>query len=298
MLKVLLTGATGQLGQALQISKPKSIELIALAHRDLDLSKKDECINSVKRYNPDWIINAGAYTAVDKAEEEFATCHSINAGAPHAFQEALSDTGGGLLQISTDYVFNGEQSKPYKPEQPTNPINNYGLSKAKGEIAALELDKSIILRSGWIYGAFGKNFLKTMLKIHANDNKNMSPIKIVSDQIGTPTTSMEVAKACWKSLSLNLKGKHILHWSNSGCASWYDFGVAIAELGEKYGFFKKAKDIIPIRTVDYPKAAKRPHYSVLDCIDSKQILDLKQIHWRESLIEVIYQFKEGKLSLD
>ena len=177
-MKVLLTGAAGQLGQALIASQPPELELIATSRSGgpgllaLDLADADACRAAVQQHRPDWVLNAGAYMAVDRAEQEPALAQAVNAGAPEAFAEALAaldrrdGAGGRLLQVSTDFVFNGEQGRPYGPEQPVDPLGVYGASKAAGEAAALALPGARVLRSGWVYGPVGRNFCRTMLRLH------------------------------------------------------------------------------------------------------------------------------------
>ncbi|MCP9904784.1 sugar nucleotide-binding protein, partial [Cyanobium sp. BA5m-10] len=156
-MKVLLTGAAGQLGQALIASRPPEVELIACSRGELDLADAEACRAAVQQHRPDWVLNAGAYTAVDKAESEPELAAAVNAGAPAAFAEALAATGGRLLQVSTDFVFNGAQGSPYRPEQRLDPLGVYGATKAAGEAAALQLPGARLLRTSWVYGPVGKN---------------------------------------------------------------------------------------------------------------------------------------------
>ena len=169
-MKVLLTGAGGQLGQALIASAPSGLDLVATSRQELDLADAEACRGAVKQHEPDWVLNAGAYTAVDKAESEPELAHAVNAGAPAAFAGALDQQGGRLLQISTDFVFNGTQGKPYQPEQARDPLGVYGASKAAGEAAVQNVlgaeRRSLILRTSWVIGPVGKNFALTMLRLH------------------------------------------------------------------------------------------------------------------------------------
>ena len=159
----------------------------------------------------------------------------------------MSDTNGRLIQISTDYVFDGEQSEPYAPNQKTNPINAYGSTKAKGENDSLKVGNTLVIRTSWLYGPKGRNFLTTMLKLHSIKSERSEPLFIVSDQFGSPTSTLTLAEACWKCVSKELEHSTIFHWSDSGCASWYDFGIAIGELGVKAGIIKKSAKVIPIK---------------------------------------------------
>ena len=232
-MKVLLTGATGQLGQALIATKPPGVELIATSRSGgagllaLDLANPEACRAAVKVHCPDWVLNAGAYTAVDRAESEPELAHAVNADAPAAFAEALAATGGRLLQVSTDFVFNGAQGSPYKPEQAVAPLGVYGDSKAAGEAAALALPGARVLRTGWVYGPVGHNFCLTMLRLHRERAASGNPLGVVADQVGCPTSTATLASACWR--AIGVEGPRILHWSDAGAASWYDFSVAIGE---------------------------------------------------------------------
>lgn len=291
-MKVLLTGKHGQLGQALQGSCPADVELVACGREDLDLSDAEACREAVQELKPDWVLNAGAYTAVDKAESEQELAWDVNAGAPQAFAEALASGGGRLLQVSTDFVFNGEQGTPYTPQQAVDPIGVYGSSKAGGEKAVLETlspDRSCILRTSWVYGPVGKNFCLTMLRLHAERGAAGVPLSVVADQVGCPTSTLGLAEACWSALKLDVSGIH--HWSDAGAASWYDFATAIGVIGAAAGFVPKPAEVKPIRTVDYPTPAKRPSYSLLDCVETRRSLGIEPKHWQEALVNVIHQIK-------
>ncbi len=287
-LKVLLTGSDGQLGQALRASKPEGVTLIACGRAELDLAAADACAAAVRQHRPDWVLNAGAYTAVDKAEAEPELAGAVNAGAPGAFATALAGSGGRLLQVSTDFVFNGEQGHPYRPEQHLDPIGVYGRSKAEGEQrarAALPADRCCVLRTSWVYGPVGKNFCLTMLRLHGLRAAAGEALAVVADQVGCPTATHSLAAACWAALSHRSSG--ILHWSDAGAASWYDFAVAIGELGVARGLLPQAAEVRPITTDDYPTPARRPSYSLLDCSATRPALGLEPRHWRSALDEVI-----------
>ena len=290
-MKVLLTGATGQLGQALIATKPPGVELIATSRSGgagllgLDLSTPEACRVAVQAHCPDWVLNAGAYTAVDRAESEPELAHAVNADAPAAFAEALAATGGRLLQVSTDFVFNGAQGSPYKPEQAVDPLGVYGASKAAGEAAALALPGARVLRTGWVYGPVGHNFCLTMLRLHRERVASGQPLGVVADQVGCPTSTATLAEACWR--AIGVEGPRILHWSDAGVASWYDFAVAIGELGVAAGLLERAARVLPISTTDYPTPAQRPSYSLLDCGASRVALGLEPLHWRAALAQVL-----------
>lgn len=302
MVRVLLTGVTGQLGRALVASAPQQLagdplQLVASARNAaegvcaLDLADSDACREWVLEHRPDWVINAGAYTAVDQAESEPDLAMAINAEAPRAFAEALAVTGGRLLQVSTDFVFDGSQGHPYATDQLLRPLGSYGLSKAEGEQAVAGVlglgpgGRGLILRTSWLYGPVGRNFLLTMLRLHQLKAAQEEPLRVVADQVGAPTSTVGLARACWSALDRTCTG--ILHWSDAGAASWYDFAMAIGELAVDIGLLAKGAQVEPISTSDYPTPAKRPAYSLLECVGSREQLGLTALHWRDALREVI-----------
>lgn len=299
-MKVMITGAAGQLGQALQRSAPSTmagepLELMATARSGgegviaLDLADAQACRDFVELHRPDWVINAGAYTAVDQAEREPELALAVNAGAPEAFAEILRATGGRLLQVSTDFVFNGKQGSPYEADQSVDPLGVYGASKAAGEAAVAKLldqDQLCILRTSWVYGPVGKNFLTTMLRLM----RERDQLGVVADQVGCPTATTGLAEACWAVLAQRLGGIH--HWCDAGAATWYDFAVAIAEQAQSAGLLEKSAHIIPITTADYPTPAQRPSYSLLNCVSTRRALQLHPVHWRLALRQVLTAFTD------
>ena len=290
-MKVLLTGSNGQLGQALQASIPNGVELIATTRQELDLFDHQSCRIAVNKHQPDWVINAGAYTAVDKAESEPELVQAVNAGAPRALAEVLIDFGGRLLQLSTDFVFDGQQGYPYEPGQQRHPLGVYGSSKAAGEHAVEQVlgcgvdGRATILRTSWVYGPVGRNFLLTMLRLHRMKAEAGEPLCVVADQVGCPTATSGLANACWTVIERAVGG--IQHWSDAGAATWYDFAVAIGELAVATGRLSQAAQVLPITTSDFPTPAKRPSYSVLACNNTYEQLQLLPQHWRCALEEVI-----------
>jgi len=295
---VLLTGREGQLGTALQASLPEGVTLIATGRSKLNLADAAACRQAVLEHRPDWVLNAGAYTAVDRAESEADRAMAINGGAPQAFAEALAETGGRLLQVSTDFVFNGAQGSPYRPDHPLQPLGVYGATKAAGETAAMALPGARVLRTSWVYGPVGKNFCLTMLRLHAAKAAAGETLGVVADQVGCPTATHTLAAACWRSIGADSAGAladtsaaievpRILHWSDAGAASWYDFAVAIGELGVEAGLLERAAVVRPLTTADYPTPAQRPSYSLLDCSSSRLALALDPVHWGAALAEVL-----------
>lgn len=294
MTKVLLTGANGQLGRAISILKPNNVNLISLTRKELDLCNLKQIKSIIKQVKPDWVINCAAYTQVDYAEKEYELAKLINAEAPRILSESLRDYGGQLIHISTDFVFNGKSNIPYKTKDKKDPINMYGKSKSLGEDYIEKIleptGQSILLRTSWVISPFGKNFLLTMLNLHRTKNL----IKVVADQIGCPTSTFSLGRICWDLMFKKMDTSNFpkkLHYSDSGVASWYDLAVAIGEIGEELSLLKNKSFVKPIKTKDYPLPALRPNFSLLDSEETHLILDLKQIHWRETVREILSKIK-------
>ena len=291
-MKVLLTGAAGQLGQALRQQLPAEVELIATCRSGgngllaLDLAEAEVCRAAIRDHRPDWVLNAGAYTAVDKAESEPELAFAVNGGAPRAFAEALLETGGRLLQVSTDFVFNGSQGSPYRPEQSRDPLGVYGSSKAAGEEAVEQLlgstGRGVILRTSWVMGPVGKNFALTMLRLH----RERQQIGVVEDQVGCPTSTATLAAACWRVIAATDTTAGlpaVMHWSDAGAASWYDVAIAVGDLAQELGLLEQPALVNPLTTAEYPLPAQRPSYSLLDCSETRRVLELPAVHWRQAL---------------
>ena len=287
-IKVMLTGKDGQLGKALAEKIPAGIEVVALGRQELDLSNKEACHNAVLQHRPDWVLNAGAYTAVDRAESEPELAMAVNAVAPEAFAQALGEVGGRLLQVSTDFVFNGTQAHPYHPDQPVDPISVYGATKAEGERLvqkALPATSYCILRTSWVYGPVGNNFCLTMLRLHRLKSAQNETLNVVADQIGCPTSTLNLASACWSAINHGTSGIH--HFCDAGAASWYDFAIAIGDAGVAAGIIDQSAKVVPITSSEYPTPAKRPGYSLLDCTATRVALELETHHWQKELSIVI-----------
>ena len=292
-MKILLTGAGGQLGQALLDAKPEAFELISTTRQELNLADAEACSSAVQQHQPDWVLNAGAYTAVDKAESEPELAHAVNGGAPEAFAQELERQGGRLLQVSTDFVFNGTQGTPYQPEQTRDPLGVYGASKAAGEAAIQSVfgaeGRGLIMRTSWVIGPVGKNFALTMLRLH----RERDQLGVVADQVGCPTSTLNLAQACWR--TLQIAGERdmpaVMHWCDNGAASWYDVAVAIGQIGAELGLIDTPAKVQPITTSDYPTPAERPSYSLLDCTGTRAALELDGEHWQKALRAVLQQAK-------
>jgi len=285
-MKVLLAGAGGQLGLELQGSRPDGVELTALTSRQLDVRDEAAVSAAVAKAGPTVIINAAAYTAVDRAESEPEAAFAVNAeGAAHLAGAARA-AGAYYLQVSTDFVFDGEKSRPYLPTDQTNPLGVYGASKLAGERQAQETGPAemAIVRTAWLYAACGNNFVRTMLRLMA-ERKSLS---VVTDQVGTPTWARGLAAAIWQMCRLRPAG--IWHWTDAGVASWYDFAVAIQEEGLARGLLTREIPILPISTEAYPTPARRPAYSVLDKSATWAALEMPPPHWRVSLRRMLDEY--------
>ena len=291
---VLLIGAKGQVGQELLKSLQERSAfgaVTAVGREDLDLTNLEAIAQKIESLSPDLVINAAAYTAVDKAESESALAHRINAEASKAMAEAAAKCGAALVHISTDYVFPGTEGSPRTETDATGPISVYGKSKLAGEDAIRStLDRHIILRTAWVYGTQGKgNFCKTMLRLA----KERDTLGVVADQIGSPTWAKDIADAiCLLSARLveeaDIAGTY--HFTNSGAASWYDFALAIFEEAQNVGIPLKIETVNPLTTADYPTPAQRPSYSVLSCQKISQVLGTPPPHWRASLRNMLAEY--------
>lgn len=282
-MKVLVTGAGGQVGRMLLETKPAEVEAVPGTHAELDIGAADAVREWVGRHRPAVIINAAAYTAVDKAESERDCARRINAEGPAHLAAAARECGARLIHISTDFVFDGAASVPYGPDSATHPLSVYGTTKRDGERAVLEAlpQRSTIVRTAWVYAASGANFVRTMLRVmRAN-----GAVRVVADQVGTPTAARYLAETLWR-IAGNPEIGGIHHWTDAGAASWYDFAVAVAEEGAELGLVPPEVAVTPITTADYPTPARRPSYSVLDK-RSLAAYGLTPIHWRKRLRAVL-----------
>ena len=287
--RVLLLGAQGQVGWELQRSQPPSVKLYALGRQDLDIRDADKLRKAVESFQPDCLINAAAYTAVDRAESEAGMAYAINRdGAAHCALAAQS-CGAHLIHISTDFVFDGAQSTPYQPGAPVAPLGVYGGSKAAGEQHVREIlgDAALILRTAWVYSAHGSNFVKTMLRLMAERDV----LRVVGDQAGTPTWAAGLARAIWSAID-HPDFTGIQHWTDAGVASWYDFAVAIQEEALAAGRLRRSIPIEMIPTSGYPTPAPRAAYTVLDKSTSYATLGPAP-HWRAALRQMFAEPEEA-----
>lgn len=287
MKKVLLIGAKGQVGQELQVTLPQLGEVISIGREELDLTNSEKIGQLIREIHPDYLVNASAYTAVDKAETEPDLAYSINAIAPKIMAEAAEKIKAKFLHISTDYVFDGRKNTPYLETDLTNPLGVYGQSKLRGEEEIKTVNsQAIILRTAWVYGSYGKsNFVKTMLRL----GKEREELKVVVDQVGSPTWAKDIATAITQLLINADNSAGIYNFTNSGVASWFDLTKAIFEEAKISGIPLKIQRVIPITTAEYPTPAVRPAYSVLSGQKISQQLGYIPTYWRDSLKAMLNQ---------
>ena len=288
-MRVLITGSNGQLGSEIRelAANYKELDFVFKDLPDLNICNFNLLQSFIIENNINAIINCAAYTAVDKAEEDAEIAEKVNSKGVLNLVNALNRVNGKLIQISTDYVFDGDHFSPYKESDPVSPIGVYGKTKRAGELAVINsaID-SIVIRTSWLYSSYGNNFVKTMLRL-GSEKENLG---VIFDQVGTPTYARDLAKTCLEILCENSsknisKNGNLYHYSNEGVTSWYDFAISIMELG---GENCKVK---PIQTKDYPTLAKRPHFSVLNKTKIKKDFDIEIPYWRDSLKECVEKIK-------
>ena len=293
-MNILITGCNGQLGSELQLlesSYPQHVfwntDIAVAEHplqpqQRLDISNQLEVEQFVTEHTIDGVINCAAYTAVDKAETDKTLCTTLNTVAPSYLAAAVEKRGGWMIQISTDYVFDGSKHTPYVETDTPSPDSVYGSTKLAGELGVTKFCKrSMIIRTAWLYSSFGNNFVKTMIRL----GKEKPELGVIFDQIGTPTYARDLAKVIMAAVEQGIT-PGVYHFSNEGVISWYDFAKAIHRLA---GITDCR--IRPLHTQEYPTPAHRPHYSVLDKSKIKQTYQLEVPYWEESLAECIEKLK-------
>lgn len=284
-MKILVTGANGQLGNEMKNILEKECPGVTLYTdiQELDLLDAQAVGLFVSKNEITHIVNCAAYTAVDKAEEDKALCAAVNIDAVKNIANAADAVGAKIIHISTDYVFDGTAHRPYKESDKVNPMSQYGTTKRTGETALIALaPDSIIIRTSWLYSPYGNNFVKTMIKL----GEERTQLKVVCDQIGTPTYAKDLAKAIYAILISHQWVEGIYHFSNEGACSWYDFTKSIHRIA---GI--KTCEVLPIPTEDYPTAAMRPAYSILNKSKIKATYGIEIPYWEESLQECINRLK-------
>lgn len=277
--KILVTGFPGQLASEIQACVPDDGSCQFASMEELDITNQEQVHDFVGRGAFEVVINAAAYTAVDRAEADTETAIRVNGRGPRFLAEACRKVGTRMVHVSTDFVFDGHASAPIKPDASVSPLSVYGSSKLEGEEAVREVlgKDGLIVRTAWVYAAGGQNFVGTMLRLM----EEREHLRVVADQIGTPTWARTLAKSILEMVRQNARGTH--HLTDAGVASWYDFAVAIRDLGIERGLISSSVTIEPIATDEYPTPAARPSYSVLDKASSFEILGGPTPHWRESL---------------
>lgn len=291
MLNVLITGAQGQVGAELVKTAPTEFKTIGLGSKQLDITNQQHIQSALAKYKPDLIINAAAYTAVDKAESDADTAFAVNEQGVAWLAQAANAAHIPLFHISTDYVFDGTANTPYTETDPANPQSVYGASKLAGEQAlASTLSQHIILRTSWVFGATGNNFVKTMLRLAAERDE----LSVVADQHGCPTSANSIAKTLWQLAQLYADQGSLpwgtYHFSNAPACTWHDFAGEIFEQAVNIGLLDKTPTLHPITTAEYPTPAQRPAWSVFDCSKIEHLLQRKTQHWRQQLSELLKEF--------
>lgn len=274
-MKALVVGADGQLGRALRAAAPVGTTVVAHGSATLDITDERAVHAAVARERPDAILNAAAYTAVDRAEGDEARAQAVNATAVGHLAAAAAESGARLVHVSTDFVFDGAGGAPYAPDAATAPLSAYGRTKLAGERLAGE--GALIVRTAWVHAPGGANFVATMLRLM----RERPEVRVVADQIGTPTYAPALAEALWALLARGATGIH--HYTDAGVASWYDFATAIQEEAVAAGLLPAAVPVVPIATADFPTPARRPAYSVLDKTATWAALGAPAPHWRANL---------------
>jgi dTDP-4-dehydrorhamnose reductase len=278
-MKVLIVGGNGQLGRSLRALAPEGAEIVSHDVDTLDITDKAAVDAIIQAVRPDIMFNAAAYTAVDKAESEEAAAHAVNATAVGLLADAARTVGARFVHVSTDFIFDGTAHMPYATDAAPNPLSVYGRTKLAGEAAAGP--DALIVRTAWVYAPIGGNFVRTMIRLMGQNPE----VRVIADQIGTPTYAPDLAQALWTLAAKGASG--IFHHTDAGVASWYDFAVAIQEEALAAGLLDKAVPVIPIATHEYPTPAVRPQFSVLDKSATWALLGAVAPHWRVNLRRMI-----------
>ena len=293
-MKTLVTGGGGQLATALagldgwKTNGGGQGSIVALGAGELDVTSTDDIARAFTKHQPDVVINAAAYTAVDSAEAEAKTAMRVNVDGPRHLASACRTNDVRLVQISTDFVLDGTAHTPIPTGTPTGAISVYGLSKERGEEAVREVlgEEALIVRTAWVYASGHPNFVASMLRLM----RSRDEIGVVSDQLGTPTWVMTLASSLLKMIDRDVAGTR--HLTDSGVASWYDFAVAIREISQDIGLLTNSCEVRPIRTIDFPTPARRPAYGVLDKTSTFELLGGPTPHWRGSLSRCLSQWSD------
>ena len=283
-MNILVTGANGQLGNEMQVLARENLQhtYFFTDVQELDICDEQAVYAYVSEHKIDIIVNCAAYTAVDKAEDNVELCDKLNNIAPGYLARAAQANGAAMIQVSTDYVFDGTAHIPYTEEEPTCPASVYGSTKLAGEQNVMDhCEKAMVIRTAWLYSIYGNNFVKTMIRL----GQERDSLGVIFDQIGTPTYANDLAEAIFAAINKGVV-RGIYHFSDEGVCSWYDFTIAIHRLAGIASCKVK-----PLHTADYPAKAPRPHYSVLDKTKIKDTFGIEIPHWEESLKRCINQLR-------
>ena len=283
-MNILVTGANGQLGNEMQVLARENLQhtYFFTDVQELDICDEQAVYAYVSEHKIDIIVNCAAYTAVDKAEDNVELCDKLNNIAPGYLARAAQANGAAMIQVSTEYVFDGTAHIPYTEEEPTCPASVYGSTKLAGEQNVMDhCEKAMVIRTAWLYSIYGNNFVKTMIRL----GQERDSLGVIFDQIGTPTYANDLAQAIFAAINKGVV-RGIYHFSDEGVCSWYDFTIAIHRLAGIASCKVK-----PLHTADYPAKAPRPHYSVLDKTKIKDTFGIEIPHWEESLKRCINQLR-------
>jgi dTDP-4-dehydrorhamnose reductase len=277
-MKILVLGGGGQVARAVAASAPAAHSVLVKSPHDLDITDESQLLSALEG-GADWIVNGAAYTAVDRAESEADRAREVNATAVGTMARAAARSGCRLLHLSTDFVFDGRSNRAYLPGDAPHPLSVYGATKLAGERELLQHGRdAILLRTAWVYAAAGRNFVLTMLRLM----RERAEVRVVADQIGTPTWATGIAQAIWGLIDAGAD-PGTYHWTDLGIASWYDFAVAIQEEALARGLLPRPVPVVPISTADYPTPAERPAFSVLDTASTRAVVKAPARHWRHHL---------------
>lgn len=286
-MKILVLGGEGQVARAVALRAPEHHSVVLRSRRNLDITDESAVTAELANNGVQWVINGAAYTAVDRAESEPAAAIAVNDLAVGALARAASRCGCRVLHLSTDFVFDGRSNRAYLPPDETGPLGVYGSSKLAGEQQLLQhASDSICLRTAWVYASSGKNFALTMLRLMHEKPE----VRVVADQVGTPTWASSIADVIWRLIDASADGG-IYHWTDLGLASWYDFAVAIQDEALALGLLTRAIPVVPISTLEYPTPAQRPAFSVLDTASTRAVAPCLAVHWRHNLRKMLYELR-------
>jgi dTDP-4-dehydrorhamnose reductase len=278
-MRILVLGGGGQVARAVAACVPPNHSVLVKTRQDLDIADDAALTAALADSGADWVVNGAAYTAVDRAETESELARKINDTAVGVLARTAARTRCRLLHLSTDFVFDGKSNRAYSPADQANPLSVYGVTKLGGEQQVLNHGgDAIILRTAWVYASTGRNFALTMLRLL----REKEEVRVVSDQMGTPTWATGIAQAIWGLIEVSAAAG-IYHWTDLGIATWYDFATAIQDEALAQGLLVRAVPVIPIATSEYPTPAIRPAFSVLNTQSTRALVNAPARHWRHNL---------------